>query len=67
MDVITIYRRRVFDRTRHERTRFDSGRLTQTRLKHAVERGKVIGMLELGSMDTDPEPFSNHIMMEEHQ
>ena len=57
MDVITIYRRRVFDHARHERTRFDSGQLTRTRLKHAVERGKAIGMLKLGSMATDPEPF----------
>ena len=57
MDVITIYRRRGFDRPRHERTRFDSGRLKHARSERAVERGKAIGMLKLFSMDTDPEPF----------
>lgn len=57
VDVITIYRRRVLDHTRHERTRFDSGQSRLTRLEHAVERGKAIGMPRLGSVGTDPEPF----------
>ena len=56
-EVIAIYRRRGFDRPRHERTRFDSGQSKRTRLKRAVECGKAIGMLKLGSVGTDPEPF----------
>lgn len=59
MDVITIYRRRGFDRPRHERTRFDSGQLKRTRLERAVERGKAIGLLKLGNVGIDPEPFCN--------
>ena len=57
VDVITIYRRRGFDRPRHERTRFDSGQSKPTRLKRAVERWKAIRRLKLGSVGTDPEPF----------
>jgi hypothetical protein len=67
VDVITIYRRRGFDRSRHERTRFDSGQSKRTRLESAVERGKAIGMLKLGSVGTDPEPFLNCTTMEEHR
>ena len=58
MDVITIYRRRGFDRPRHERTRFDSGQSKPTRLESAVERWKAIRRLKLGSVGTDPEPDS---------
>ena len=58
VDVITIYRQRVLDHIRHERTRFDSGQLKRTRPERVVERGKAIGTLRLGSVGTDPEPFS---------
>lgn len=57
VDVITIYRRRVLDHIRHERTRFDSGQLKQTGPERAVEHGKAIGTLKLGGVGTDPEPF----------
>lgn len=36
-----------------------------TRLERAVERGKAIGWLRLGSVGTDPEPLSNYTIMEE--